>query len=351
MSQDVILQDGSADVTIDDDYDFLLNDGHSGFYRTVYDSNQIARIKIGLGKNQFSPLNRLGILSDSFEAAKAGYASTADTLELLQAYKDEDNTFVWEVMAGLLGSIRHTMRDDDLREAMKPFNRELAARQVTRLGWDAAEGESHFDTLLRPTALGLAAASDDEAVVAEALKRFKDMQKPEDVAPDVRPIVYTTAARKGAEAEFDKLLAMHNASKNSEDRLMLAGALTAFEQPELIQRALAQIDAKDVRLQDAAYWVAYSFGNRFARDMTWDWMIAHWDWLQQNMGGDLSFYRMPNYAARNYSDASFLPTFKEFFESHMSTAFERPVKQAIETIEWQSAWRTRDLDSIKEFFS
>jgi aminopeptidase N len=97
--------------------------------------------------------------------------------------------------------------------------------------------------------------------------------------------------------------------------------------------------------------VAYSFANRFARDTTWQWMQDNWEWLEQNMGNDLSFYRMPNYAARNYSDESFLPEFKKFFESHMSAAFERPVKQAIETIQWQSAWRTRDLDAIKEFFS
>jgi aminopeptidase N len=177
------------------------------------------------------------------------------------------------------------------------------------------------------------------------------MRKPEDVAPDIRGIVYGTAARKGAAKEFDKLLAMHNASKNSEDRVTLSAALTAFEQPELYQKALSLIPTKDVRLQDAGYWVAYSFANRFARDTTWQWMQDNWEWLEQNMGNDLSFYRMPNYAARNYSDESFLPEFKKFFESHMSVAFERPVKQAVETIQWQSAWRTRDLDSIKKFFS
>jgi hypothetical protein len=35
----------------------------------------------------------------------------------------------------------------------------------------------------------------------------------------------------------------------------------------------------------------------------------------------------------------------------MSAAFERPVKQSIETIQWQSAWRTRDLAAIKQFFA
>jgi aminopeptidase N len=243
------------------------------------------------------------------------------------------------------------MRDEELREAVKPFARRLAQKQAARLGWDMQDGESHFDTLLRPTVLSMAASSDDETVVAEALKRFKEMKSPEDVAPDIRGIVYGTAARKGGKAEFDKLLKMHNTSKNSEDRVTMSAALTGFEQPELYEKALEQITGKNVRLQDAGYWVAYSFSNRFARDTTWQWMKDNWQWLQDNMGSDLSFYRMPNYAARNYSDETFLPEFKDFFQSHMSAAFERPVSQAVETIQWQSAWRKRDLAALKKYFS
>lgn len=329
----------------------LLNQGRTGFYRVAYDSARTQKLAAQVKASKLSPLDRLGLLADSIEAAKAGYASTVDTLKLLEAYENEDNTFVWDVMTGVLGGIRSTMRDEELREAMKPLGRKLAAAQVARLGWDEKPGESHFDTLLRPTVLALASISDDEAVVTEALKRFSDMKKPEDVAPDIRGIVYGTAARKGDKAEFDKLFAMHNASRNSEDRVTLSAALTAFKQPELHKRALDQITGKNVRLQDAGYWVAYSFANRHARDTTWDWMVDNWQWLQDNMGSDLSFYRTPNYAARNYSDESFLPTFEKFFSAHMSAAFERPVKQGIETIQWQSAWRIRDLPAIKKFFS
>jgi puromycin-sensitive aminopeptidase len=327
----------------------IFNQDHMSFCRVIYQPEQLKRLAPHISK--LPVLDRLGILADSFEAAKAGYASTVDTLQLLEAYENEENTFVWDVMVGVLGGIRATMRDEELREAMKPLSRKLVGKQVERLGWETKDGEDHFDTLLRPTVLGLAAISDDEAVVGEALKRFNDMKNPEDVAPDIRGIVYGTAARKGGKAEFEKLLKMHNSSKNSEDRVTLSAALTGFEQPELYQRALDQITSKDVRLQDAGYWVAYSFANRFARDTTWDWMVKNWQWLQDNMGSDLSFYRMPNYAARNYSDESFLPAFKDFFENHMSAAFERPVNQAIETIRWQSAWRTRDLGKIKEYFN
>lgn len=354
-----LLADGLAEDTINSAQlvvtkprdQVLLNRGRTGFYRTAYDNQLQTELGQAVKAGQLQPLDRLGLLSDAFEAAKAGYGSTVATLKLLENYTAETDTFVWDVITGILGSIRTAMRDDDLREAMKPLGRRLAAQQLARLGWDPKTNETNFDTLLRPTILALASVSGESAVVEEAKRRFAAMTKPEDADPDVRGVIYGTVAREGGSAEFDKLLQMHNASKNSEERVTLAAALTSFDQPELIQKSLDMITSDQVRLQDASYWVAYSFMNRFARDATWEWMIANWQWLENNLGDDLGFYRLPNYAARNYSDRDFLPTFTAFFAKQMSPAFERSIKQAIETIEWQADWKTRDLDAIKRYFA
>jgi aminopeptidase N len=329
--------------------DFVLNHERTSFFRTVYDSEHVADLAKAVKAGKLSELDRLGLLSDSFEAAKAGYGSTIDALKLLEVYADESSNVVWDIIAGNLGSIRIVMDDEDLRTALKPFVRRLSSTQVKRLGWNELKNDSHFDRLLRPTVLGLASYGEDPAIVNEAQKRFKAMTKPEDIPPDLRGVVYGTVARKGGKAEFDKLLKLHDASSNSEERVTIAGALTGFEQPALIKRALDLVTTDTVRLQDASYWIAYSFGNRHARRQTWDWMVKHWDWLQANMGSDLSFFRLPTYAARGFSDKAFLPEFTQFFESHMSPAFERPLKQAIETIQWQSAWRDRDLKAIKKY--
>jgi aminopeptidase N/puromycin-sensitive aminopeptidase len=146
------------------------------------------------------------------------------------------------------------------------------------------------------------------------------------------------------------LLALHDNSKSSEDKLTLCGALTSFKQPDLIKLALSQITGDNVRLQDAPYWIAFSFMNRHARNETWQWMVDHWDWLENNLSNDLSFSRFPVYAARVYSDTSFLTAYKTFFTKHKTPALERSINQGIEIIEWQAAWRQRDLKAIKAFF-
>lgn len=353
VSTDAVTLD-SVDATVsvkDKSSNVMFNGGRNAFYRVTYDSTHLNKLAAAVKAGQVEPLDRLGLLSDVFEAAKSGAVSTLDALKLLEAYGEEDNTVVWDIIAGNLGSIRAVMDDEPLRNAMKPYVRNLTAKQLARLGWEELSTDTHFDKLLRPTILGLSSWAEDSAVVAEANRRFAAMSRPEDVAPDLRGVVYGTAARTGDKEQFDKMLKMHNETQSSEERVTLAAALTGFEQPELIKKALSLVDTDTVRLQDAGYWIAYSFMNRHAKRITWEWVVKHWDWLEKNLGKDLSFYRMPNYAARAFSDARFLPEYKQFFAEHMNPAFERPVNQGIETIEWQSAWRERDFKALQQYFN
>jgi aminopeptidase 2 len=341
-----------ADLKAGDTSTLMLNADRGGFYQVMYDSAHLERLGAAVSKGSLQPVARLALLGDTFDAARAGELPTVDALKLLEHYDSEDSAVVWDVIAMSIGGLRSVMDDEELRDSLKPYVRKLATKQRERLGWKATADEQHFDTLMRPLILGMSSLGEEPSVVEEALSRFEAMTKPEDVEPDLRGVVYGTVARTGGVAEFEKLVKLHNDSTNSEDRVTLAAAVTGFRQPELYARALEMITGKDVRLQDAGYWIAYSFSNRHAKRTTWDWMRQNWDWLEANMGKDLSFYRMPNYAARAFSDAGFLDEFNEFFGPMASRpAFERPVAQAIETIQWQSAWRARDLGAVKAYFA
>ncbi len=339
-------------IEVPDAPSLKFNRGQSGFYRTIYSVEHIQRLGELVQNNQLAPLDRLGILSDLFEASKAGRFSTVDALQFLSHFGEESDNAVWDVMASSVLSVRAVMDDETLRDQMKPFIRALVAKQLDRLGWKSYDGESHFDQLLRPTILGLAAGADEESVVKECLKRFDAMTKPEDIDPDLRSVVYATAVRIRDDGDtFDKLFAMHESSTNSEERTTIAAALSSFKKPELYKRALALIDTDSVRHQDVAYWIAYSFGNRFAKRETWAWMKDHWQWLADNLGSDLSFYRFPMFAASSFSNRDFLKEYKEFFLPKMEPAFERAINQGIEVLTWQSAWKERDFEAISHFFT
>lgn len=326
-----------------------LNGGQSGFYRTLYAPGLLASMASNLEK--LDPLDRLGILADAFECAKAGYSSITGALTILAGMADEDNAAVWDIIAAAVGETRRIMDDDRVREGIKPLVSRLTAKQWARLGWDGKKTDSHFDKLLRPAVLGLATSADDKAAVNEALKRFKAAKSSEDIAADLRGVVFTAAARRGGEATFNKLLRFHEATASSEERTTLAAALTAFEQPALIKKALSLITTKTVRRQDAMYWVAYSFMNRHARAATWQWMQEHWAWLDKELGSDLSFYRTPIYAARSFSDKAFAKEYDDFFNPKMSPALERSIRQGREILDSNIAWKQRDLGAVLKFLA
>jgi aminopeptidase 2 len=347
---------------------FKLNSGGSGFYRTIYNASHLQALASQVKTGHFEPLDRLGILADVTEAAKTGTLDAAEALHLLTAYENEEDNAVWDVMATTLGSIRSVMDNEAVREAMKPFVRKLTAKQVKRLGWEAQPHESHFDRLLRPTILGMAAAGDEPEVVSYAQDRFAEMHDPSDLKPemksagdrqnlrannldpDLRSVVYGTMARTGGEAEFNKLLAMHNHTTSNEEKLTLCSALCSFKQPALVARSLELIRSEYVRLQDVAYWLAYAFMNRHARAAAWEWVKDNWEWLDKNLGTDLAFYRLPIYVARGFSDEKFTAEYQKFFTKVMSPALERSFNQGVEMIQWQSAWKRRDLKLVKAFF-
>ena len=346
-----------------------LNNGQSGFYRVSYNATHLQRLGELISTGHMEPLDRLGLVSDLFESAKAGHADTVDALHFLTHYKTEDNYAVWDTLTSAIGNLRMVMDDESLRDHMKPYIRSLIATQLKRLGWDKKATDSHFDQLLRPLILGLAASVDQPEIVKKCLSLFaviddandvspelraavgrKNLKRGIDIDPDLRGTVFGTVARLGGATEFDKLLKLHNQSTLSEERVTLAAALTGFKQPELIARSLELITSDNVRLQDVSYWIAYSFLNRHAKKQTWQWLTSHWTWLQDNLGADLSFYRMPIYAARVFSDLSFLPEYEAFFLPKMVPALDRSYRQGQEMLLWQSAWKKRDLKEVKTFF-
>ncbi|MGZ6005552.1 MAG: M1 family metallopeptidase [Candidatus Saccharimonadales bacterium] len=347
-----------------------LNQGQSGFYRTIYNATHLEHLGEQIKKGHLSSIDRLGLLADLIEAAKAGYCDTVDALHFLENFKNENDYAVWDTIGSIIGSLRLIVADEDLREIMKPFIRDLTAEQLRRLGWQRKKSDSHFDQLLRPIILGMAASADEPTVVKRCQDLFARITTSEqidadlrtspsnskikrgiDIDPDLRGTVFGTAARHGDKSTFDKLLKLHNTAKLSEERVTLSAALTGFEQSELIDRALKIIQTDEVRTQDVVYWIAYSFLNRHAKVQTWQWLKVNWHWLEANQGKDLSFYRLPIYAARSFSDVGFLTDYQKFFSSVMTPALNRSYKQGIEMIQWQSNWRDKALKEVKVFFN
>lgn len=332
-----------------------LNSGQTGFYRVNYSHAIQQRQTQALDKKLLSSIDRMGLLADSIEVTKAGYQPVTEFLDLLGHYKQEDSLAVWEIISNSIGAIRATLskndKDDNLRDIMKPFIHELVADQVKTLGWDKKKDESHLETLLRPLILGMATGADEPDTVKKALELYKQkIDNDTTVDPDLRSIIYATAMRKNPAKAFNELLDIYKNTSSSDEKLSITAALTCSEDTKVHDKVLALITTDTVRLQDTSYWIAYSFMNRHGRKNTWKWLQENWDWLRKNLGGDLSFSRMPLYSARSFADKTFLKEYTAFFEKHMEPMLERSYKQGLEIVETNTAWRARDAEKAYEWF-
>jgi aminopeptidase N len=104
-------------------------------------------------------------------------------------------------------------------------------------------------------------------------------------------------------------------------------------------------------LQDVSYWIAYSFVNPVARNLTWEWLKDNWAWLKENMGSDMSYPRLPMYAARAFSDKSFIKPYKKFFQKVSEPGLDRAIKQGLETIKMQAGWRKHDEQPLLDYLA
>jgi puromycin-sensitive aminopeptidase len=333
-----------------------INEGQSGFYRVNY-SHELQQVQLkALDNNEFGPLDRMGLLADSFEVTKAGYQPVTEFLELLEHYRNEDSLSVWEIIAGSVGSIRSVLsktdEDNELRNLMKPFVEKLASIQVKRLGWEEKENENHLDTLLRPIIIGMTVGADSNEALEKALLLYKlKITKKQHINPDLRGIVYSTAARKGGQKEFEEMLDIYKKSDSSDEKLALTAAICSFRQSELHQEVFNLIKSDVIRTQDNSYWIAYSFMNRHARNASWEWMKENWEWMKETMGTDLSFSRMPVYAARTFAEQSLIDDYVEFFTPRMEPLIERTYNQGLEMAQTATAWRLRDSDKTYQWFN
>ncbi len=332
-----------------------LNDNQGGFYRVIYSDAIEKELLSRLKDDKIGAIDRMGLLSDSFEATKAGYQQIDKFLNLLNEYKNEDSLNTWGIIASSLSNIRGILSksdtDETLRDLLKPYIDKLVKNQVTRLGWNENSSEKHLDTLLRPLILSMSAIAENKTTIDKCLMLFNNkVNKGEAIHPDLRGLIYTTAVRHSEEYLFDRFVQMYKETDSSEEKLSITAAITSFKDTKSHKKVLELIKSDMIKPQDIGYWLAYSFTNRYGRKLTWKWLRENWQWLEDTIGTDLSFFRMPIYVARNFSDPNFKKEFQDFFSQHLTPTLQRSFDQGLELIDINSAWRKRDADIAIKWF-
>ena len=310
-----------------------LNCGLSGHFVTHYDATTREHLLSHI--HALPTLDKICLLQDTTLLARAGHENSASLLPLALSLKHETNEKVFDMAASALAELRKFVDDDDNGKArLKQISGEFARATFDELGWDEAPSESDDDRERRVTALGLMIYSEDQAVLAEAKRRF-DSQSLEELPTEIRSLIISANVRHFETPEMiDSLLQTYQQTPSNDLQADITLGLTATKNPETAQKILANIKHHDIiRPQDASRWFVYLIRTHESRQLTWDWLKDNWSWVETTFAGDKSYDDFIRYAASGLTTSDELADFRRFFEPMLSIpALTRTIELGITEI-------------------
>jgi puromycin-sensitive aminopeptidase len=210
-----------------------------------------------------------------------------------------------------------------------------------------------MDALFRSTVIGGLGRYGDLATAEEARRRFQRMlESPSSLHPDLRAVVYGLAAQTGDRSTYDAMWRLYHRASLHEEKMRLLGAITRFEQPELIADLLARsMDDEQVRAQDAPLVLVQVAMNREGRDMAWDFMRDQWEEIDRRYGkGGFAIMRLVQ-ATGSFTTLQRADEVDAFFKAHSAPSAARTIQQSLERIRLNARWLERNGTEVADWLA
>ncbi|MGZ5317308.1 MAG: M1 family metallopeptidase [Actinomycetota bacterium] len=334
--QSVLVTAGGATVDIPADAAAVVNAGASSFVRVRYAPELRERLVARL--TEVSPMERYTLVDDLWASVAAGTASAADFVVFADAFREEDDLAVWQVLIQSLAMCDRFV-EGETRERFRAFVRGLVAPALDRLGWDASDEDADRVRTLRGTLLqGLGVLGADPNAAAMAREYEAESRAGKDIDPALAAAAVNVVAVAGDADDYERYVdrSLHAATPQEQLRYQLA--LPQFRDAALLDRTFAAVLDGTIRSQDAPFVVAYSVMNRDLGHRSWEFLKANWDELTGRFPGTL-WVRMAD-GLRFLNEPGDPADAAAFFEDH-------PIPQSAKTLE-QILERQRVLAALRE---
>ncbi|KAF9908820.1 hypothetical protein BX616_011368 [Lobosporangium transversale] len=338
---------------------YLFNKDYNGVFRTNYPPSAISRIGKAIleGSDLVSLSDRAGLIADISSLAKSGHTATKNFLDLVQYYKNEKTYVVWELLAQRVSEIGAIFADNErVYQGIRHFQRNLIDNMVNKLGWEFPEGEDYLTSRLRNVILRTAGRAGHEATVAEAKRRFaifvSDPSQDSILHPSVRQTVFEIVLSNGGEQEFRHVLKYFHDAPKQDQQVVALLALGHVQQLDLIAEVQQLAISGAVRSQDILYVLIGLATNPKARLPTWEFVKNNWPVLQERYKSSMGLLGMcVKYPLAQVSDSALVKEVTEFFADKDTKDFQRALDQAIEGLNVNSAWVSREQESLSEWLT
>jgi aminopeptidase 2 len=351
-----------------------LNECTAGFYRVLYQKSQLEMLSKRLGQNldSFTPSDRIGILSDAFAFARAGYCSTTDVLDILQSYKKEENAFVLREISHCFESLKSVWyQDQDAILRLNKLQCSIFSEKVKQLGLEYNPQEDYMVVSKRNVSILNAISGRDPLVISQLLEKFGAfVNGSQSFHSNIRAVVFRTALvdGKNIQKNFDFLLDLAKNATNIDEKTTALSLLGVANDLELTRRVLYEIvfDPVIVKPQDIVRCVAtiaaYNPNTEAVLGMLWHWYTENFDLLHSKLSSTITlFSRVLEYSVGANVGEDFLAKLQDWSQGKgldqnqrdqrlkkLKNA-QRSLEQSLETIGGNTRWLHRDQQAVRQW--
>jgi aminopeptidase N len=309
----------------------MANAGGRGYYRTAV-APEITR-KLAQDVSSLSASERMIVLSDEWELARAGRHDIGTVLDLAAGYSKERTPAVMQTLTRILAAVSEDAATAANRDAYRRWVANLLGPALADVGTTARPSDTDETRTLRATVVAAMAgiARDPATLAAMHAVVTQELDQPGSVEPTLRGVAVNLAASDGDAALYDRYLARSKAAVNPEERYQFLYALTSFTNPDLVKRTMALVVSPDVRSQDAKLVIANMIGNAATRELAWSLVRENWAEIQKKTGEFVGNTVIVGTLGA-FCEAGKADEIEQFFSAHKVPDAERTLKQSAEAI-------------------
>jgi nucleotide-binding universal stress UspA family protein len=343
----VLVTAEGAGVEVPPGATVVVNAGAGSFVRVRYAPELLERLVARLA--EVSPMERYTLVDDLWASVAAGDANASDFVVFAEAFRDEDDLAVWQVLLQGL-ALCDRFVEGETRERFRAFVRGLVAPALDRLGWDAGEGDTDIQRTLRGALLqGLGVLGADPNAAAMAREYEAESRAGKDIDPALAAAAVNLVAVTGDADDYERYVERSLHADTPQEELRYQMALPQFRDPALLDRTFAAVLDGTIRSQDAPFVVAYSLVNRDLGHRAWEFLKANWDDLTARFPATL-WVRMAD-GARFLSEPGDPEDAAAFFEGHPIPQSAKSLQQILERQRVMAALRERAEPDLAAHFA
>jgi puromycin-sensitive aminopeptidase len=339
----LIEADGAELELLSPDAVVIANAGSASFVRVWYDDELRSRI-VARAMDVLTPIERYGLVDDAWAAVVAGKASADSFLDLVRGFADEKDLRVWQAILGGLGWFDRFV-DDEPRERLRAFVRDLVRPALARLGWEAAADETDLTRALRGQLVqSLAVLGADP----ETLAQCRELELGDEGDPQLLQAAVEAIAAEGTAEDLDRYWQRYHRASTPQEEERYLFATSRFPGDAEIERVLAASLTDEIRTQDAPYVLARSTTNRSQGPKVWRFIAEHWDAMQDRFASSNIIGLVSG--IRYLTDPDAVADVDAFFRDHDIPQNHLMLQQGLERMRVAAKLRERVTPELLERF-